>query len=263
MNPAQFALQIKKELEEVRWQGGAQNVVFGGNGQVFVSAGVPTPAQFPQSTPWCAILLQDGDADDEEPAYLEKAFFIITGQMVHSDPQGEGVVIGGPISDIGESAGRGVAEINERVRQAVQDLTGADGARVLLSTNSTGSPEVFGQGRQIATEDQTLVALCTSQPEFAAPQVLRHSLVDNTWRWEGRHCSDRYDFVDYALVEKAGAEPSTDPADGTIIYSGTAPEFAAAATSGITYTVFARYDVDGDGSEDFSSDPETGAYRVV
>jgi hypothetical protein len=64
-------------------------------------------------------------------------------------------------------------------------------------------------------------------------------------------------------VQKSGSTPSTDPSDGTVIYTGTAPTLTGLAVVGNTYTVFADYDARGNNIVDGSSSPVVGSYRAV
>lgn len=255
-----MALQIRAELRAVTWPGGTQQVVFGDRG-VVIFAGLPTEEQIPPGFPWCLVGLGDGEVDEEQPEFIQQRYTLLTGVDVAGDPLGEFSIIGGSIPDFGSSVGRGVAEVADRVRAAVQDLTGADGARIQLSSISTGTPTLLGQGRHLALDELTLQALCTSQPHYAAPQVLRVS--GTSWTWEGPHCSSRYDFLQYRLIEKTGTTPSKDPSEGTTVYTGTTASTTFTPLAGQTYTIFADYDARGIGSVEDSSEPELGSYVVI
>lgn len=263
MNPLQMALQIKHKLQEVAWPLGSGEVVFGSYG-VAIFAGTPNEEQFPAGYPWVLVTPGSGRMDPDHPELITQTFGLMVAAEVAGDPQGEFALVGGSISDLGKSAGRGVMEVSERARFAVQDLTGADGAKIIVTSTSTGGPFTMGQGRHIAVAELTLECLCTSQEHYAAPQHLTHTGGDGgTWSWEGAHCSDRFDFLQYRLVQKAGSSPSTDPSDGTVLYTGTTASTTGSATSGNTYTVFADYDARGGGAVEDSSEPEVGSYVVV
>lgn len=239
MNSWQFALQIQSLLEAAVWPTGNAELVFGAQGQsVAVFAGEPTPSDIPPGFPWCLVGVDDGAHDTDHPEFIEQGFTLITGVEVAGDPLGEFSMVGSSVSDLGSSAGRGVLEVTERVRTAVQDLTGIDGAKILLSASTTGSPAPLGPGRHLALGALSLTALCTSALHYAAPQEIAEAA--DAWSWEGSQCSSRWDFNQYRLVRKTGSAPQT-PSDGTVVYTGTLAAAAHTPVSGDTYTIFADY----------------------
>ena len=261
MNPAQMAQQIKHKLTTVAWPGGSTDVVFGLKA-VHVFAGSPTEAQIPPGFPWCLVSIESGEADEDHPEFITQNYRLISAVNVAGDPLGAHAIVGGAVSELGKSAGRGIAEIAERVRAAVGNLLGSDGAKIMLSLSSTGTPETLGDGRHLTMDSLTLTALCTSGLHYAAPQIIAHDGTD--WTWTGSHCSDRFDFKQYRLVRKSGSSASTSPSDGTVVYTGTPATFTGVKTTANTYTVFADYSarkqtdvIEG------SSDPEIGSYLVA
>ncbi len=260
MNPWQFAQQIKHQLQVVRWSSGDRALVFGRNG-VAVFAGEPSESQIPNAFPWALVGIAGGDFDEDDPEIVYQRFDILIGAEVAGDPLGEFALIGGAAANLGRSAGRGASELAERVRAAVQDLNGSDGAKILLSGTETGTPAVMGQGRHLVLERMTVEAVCHSRVEYAAPQNLRW--VNGTWQWAGEHCSRRHDFLQFRLLRKAGAEQSKDASDGVVLYTGTAPEWEGVQANGWTYTVFADYCSRGNGTIEGTSPPDVGAWRVV
>lgn len=261
MNSWQFAQQIKFELEKVAWPTGTQSVVFGAKGSVAVFAGVPSEEQIPPGFPWCLISIDGGDADEAHPEFITQTYTLLCAADATGDPMGEFSLIGGSVADKGRSVGRGVLEVVERVRAAVGNLTGIDGAQIQLSLSSTGSPSPIGQTRHLTLHEQSLTALCTSTLNYVAPQKLQHDGDD--WTWQGPHVSDRFDFLQYRLVRKSGTSPSTDPSDGTTVFTGEATTFTGVATAGNTYTIFADYNARSGATVDGSSSSEVGSFVVV
>lgn len=267
MNPLQMAQQIKHVLEQAVWPGDGGHAVFGTRGSVAVFAGAPTEEQIPAGLPFCLVGIDNGTFDDEDPNHLIQQFTLIVGAEVAGDPLGENALIGGSVQNLLQSAGRGVAEVSERVRIEVQDLTGADGAMVQLSGTSTSAPSLLGRARHIALQDLTLTAACTSAAYFSPPSRLRWEphpwRSGGFWRWDGDHCTARYDFAEFTLMRKQGTQPSLDVDDGDILYHGATAEFEAVKSNGYTYTVIASYASRGNTLIDGYSEPETGSYRVV
>lgn len=238
MNRWQMAQQIRHELESVRWQWGSQELVFGARGVVVTAAGI-TEEQIPKGFPFALVQLDSGSADPEHPELLTEQFTILVAANVAGDAMGEHAIIGGPTADLGHSAGRGCAELSERARYALQDLTGADGAKIILSGSQTEAPVTLGRGKHLAMESFALEAICTSQPHYAAPQEVTYSA--GTWSWQGSHCSERYDFIQFRLVGHASTIPPKTPDEGSVVYTGTQAQASHTANNGWSYTVFADY----------------------
>lgn len=262
MNPWQMAQQIKHELQQITWPDGTGGKVFGNLKQssVVVFAGVPTEQQLPTGYPWALVGIGNGEADEDHPELIEQQFEIVCGAQVGGDPMGEFALIGGSQSDLGKSAGRGILEVAERVRSAVQNLTGVDGAPVQITTSSTGSPTVVGRGKHLALDELVLTAVCTSALHYSAPQEA--SVSGSTLSWNGAHCEARFDFYQYRVFEEAGTEPSADPvSNGTLCYTGTATEKTGINT-GKALTVVADYNARGKLSAAGTSGVEVGAWAA-
>jgi hypothetical protein len=261
VNPTQLAQQIRHKLQSVAWPSGG-SVVFGANG-VRVFAGDPSEDQIPPQRPFALIGIGPSTADPDDPDILEQSFTAIVVAEVAGDSTGEFALIGGAVADMSKSAGKGVAEIAERVRSVIQSLTGVDGARILISATSSGGTQAVGANRHLAMQEMTFSAMCTAQPYYTAPQRIRYSPDDTLWQWAGVQCSSRFDFWRYRLVEKDGSAPSTSPSDGTVVYTGTAASAEYEAEAGNVYTVFADYDARGRGAVEGSSALERGSYLVI
>jgi len=260
MNPWQMAQQIKHLLQLVTWQQGDRDRIFGRNGSVAVFAGQPTEEQIPAGFPWAMVGIDSADFDPENPTVVNQRFNVIVAAEVAGDRSGEQAIIGGPARDLGRSAGRGSSEIAGWVRLALQDLNGADGAKVMLSGLSTSAPTTLGRGRHMVMDELTFSAVCTSHAYYAAPQELYWQ--GGAWRWTGHQCQSRYDFVQFSLVRKAGEEKSRRPSDGTIVYTGTDLTWTGPQVGGSTYTIFAEYASRSGGTIESASLPEVGSYRM-
>ena len=271
MNARQLAQKIKHELEQVVWPEGSGAVVFGSTtGRVAVFAGAPTEEQIPAGFPWALVGIDSGTHDPDEPGLITQGFTVTVAAEVAGDPMGQQALTGGPVSDRGKSAGRGVLDVIERARSAVQDLTGFDGVKVILSATSTGSPSVLGRGRHMALADVSLTAVCTSAEHYMAPQRLRYQPLGSSgkgtagrWTWDGRACEARFDFYRYMLRRKRGTTPSVSASDGEELYTGTSTEWVGVQESGYVYTIMAQYNSRGVSAAEGTSTAERGSYRVA
>lgn len=263
MNPLQMALQIRKELRALVWDVGSGDVVFGDRGVLVYAGGLLTEEQVVPGFPFALVVIESGTPDSDHPELIEQGFTVLTAAEVAGDPMGEFAVIGGSAADLGKSANRGVAEIAARVRSAVEDLVGVDGAKVILSSTSTGGAATVGRGRHIAFDELGLTAWCTSALHYAAPQQLDNT--SDTWTWQGAHCSDRFDFLQYRLMYKTGSTPPDTPGDADdVVYTGTAATTTHTAVVGRAYSVFADYNARGGSSVEGSSlGSEVGAYLTT
>ena len=261
MNPWQLAQQIKHELGQVTWPGGSGEVVFGSR-SVLVYAGALAEDEHPPGFPFAFVTIGAGTPDPDDPDVIEQQFSVATAVEVAGDPLGEHAVIGGARADIGRSQGAGIAEVAERVRSTLQTLTAADGASAVVTGSGIGAPAVLGRGKQLAFDEYTVSALCTSAARYTAPQELQ--VAGDTWSWRGEWCVPRFDFVSFTLGYVAGASAVATVAelDG-IVYTGTADETAAAPVAGRTYQVFAGYNGHGGATVDTYSDAVVGSFIVV
>lgn len=253
MNPWQLAQQLKHVLGNVTWPTGAVEKVFGS--AVYVYAGSqPNEEEIPPGFPFALVTIDSGIPDQDAPDLLLQTFSIVTAVEVAGDPLGEFAIIGGARVNEGTSAGAGVAEVAERVRAAVQQLTGADGASMIVSGTGTGAPTALGRGRHLAFDEFRVTALCTSQPHYAPPQEFK--IVGEAFSWRGeRQCEARFDFMQYRVGYVAGHVPARTPAECiSIVYTGTDHEVAIVPIPGRTWSVFADYDPRDTGAVAFSSD---------
>ncbi len=240
MNPWQMAQQLKAALAAVAWPDASANVVFGPR-SVFVFAGAPSDDEAPPGFPFALVTIDAGTPDADDPDLILQQFTIITAVEVAGDALGEFAVIGSAAADLGKSQGRGIAEVAERVRSAVQDLTGADGAAMVVSSTGITAPASLGRGKQLAFDEVTVTAMCTSQPHYAAPQQTK--LVGSVLSWVGAHCEARFDFLRYRVGYVVSNTPAETPADcAGFAYTGTHREAAISVVAGRTYSVFADYD---------------------
>jgi len=262
VNPWQMAQQIKHKLTTVAWPGGSAEVVFGTR-SVHVFAGTPTEDQIPSGFPWAMVNIGTGAPDEDHPELMEQDFTVLAAVDVAGDPLGEFSVIGGATGDLGQSSSRGILEVAERVRSAVQNLTGADGAKILLSSVSTGAVDALGGGRHLAMDSLGLTAVCTSALHYAAPQKLILTGAD-AFTWAGGdlngdgHCAERFDFKQYRLYESDAA--ITAPVVDDLVATVTVASATHTAVSSSFYTVFADYNArDTTGSVVGTSSVEVGS----
>lgn len=251
MNPNQLAQQLKHEILRLTWP--SSEHVFGPATVAVVADAPPTEEQYPPAFPFAFIRIDSGIPDADHPDLITQDFSIMVAAEVAGDPLGEFAVVGGPILPGAPHANRGVAEVEERVRFAVEDLNTTLGVAIQVSATATGGTGLGGRARHVARSEFTVSAVCTSAPFYVPPQRFR--LVGSVWSWSGEHCQRRFDFVNFRLVYKLGSLPQ-DPFDGTTVYEGIEASATHNRVDGAHYVVFAQYDSRG------GNVMEDGAYSL-
>ena len=133
MNPNEILVAIRAALVAAGWAGG--EVAFA---SVHATAGLPTPAAFASLRLPCALIQLGGaTADDEEPGLIRQEFQVTICQAVAGDTVAENVVLGANrTGGAGSSRGKGLVEIEERMKQAIQELGPAAGVRLMFRSSS-------------------------------------------------------------------------------------------------------------------------------
>lgn len=265
MNVWQHALEYRARLAAVRWADGLQELVFGEVGVRIVSV-QPNTDDLPEGWPWCLVIIGSGSADDDEPDLITQTFSIVPCALVEGDPMGEHALIGGARegSEVGTSAMRGVLELEERVRSAVADLTGADGTPVKVSAAGSGGSEPLAPGLHIAFRPMEVEAVCTGSLEWRPPHTLQSVVVGPNVNLSWLKPNVLHGYVEDVVVRKAGSVPPADVTDGTEVYRGTADNTVDAPGVGTwAYAVFAGYSMVGGTTSQVYSSVLPGTTRVA
>lgn len=262
MNARQMAQQIKSVLATAIWPESPNALVFGER-LVFVLAGPPDENELPGSFPFALVNIGGGTSDPDDPNLLDQTFDVLTVSDVSGGRMGEQALIGGAKSSLGTSANRGVLELDDRVRDALKDLRGVDGAALQLHTTATGSTVHLGRGRHLGIGESTFTGWVTAAPSYTNPTRLAKSGSD--WTWAGGQCSNRFDFLQYRLGYVAGSTPAQTPGDlDTVVYTGTVAATTRTPIAGKAYSVFADYGSRGGTAIEGSSDGrELGAFLTT
>lgn len=262
MNARQMAQQMRYVLGAAVWPEGAGALVFG-DSLSYVLAGLPDEDELPGRFPFVLINLGGGTTDPDDPNLLEQGFDVLTVVDVPGGRLGEQALTGGAKSGLGTSANRGVLELNDRVRDALKDLRGVDGAALQLHATSTGAPTRLGRGRHLAIGESNFTAWVTAAPSYTHPTRLAES--GGTWTWVGAQCSSRFDFLKFRLGYVDGAVPATNPLDLDVtVYTGSALTTDVGAVAGKAYSIFAEYNARGGSVREGASDGrELSAYLTT
>lgn len=262
MNARQMAQQIRQVLAAAVWPESPGDLVFGDR-LSYVMAGLPEEDELPGAFPFVLVNIGSGTSDPDDPNLLEQSFDVLTVADVSGGRMGEQSLIGGAKSALGSSANRGVLELNDRVRDALKDLRGVDGAALQLRSTSTGSPERLGRGRHLAIGESSFTGWVTAAPSYTHPTRLAES--SGTWTWVGAQCAARFDFLRYRLGYVDGATPATSPDDlDTVVYTGTGLTTSHTPVVGKAYSIFADYGTRGGTAVEGSSDGrELTAYMTT
>lgn len=261
MNPWQMAQQIRYLLRKQRWQGGQGELVFGDAVNVFAGS-TPDQEAIPHGFPFALIGIDTRSHDPDEPSLIQQEFSILVAAEVAGDHLGELAVIGGSRPEASSSAGAGIGEVVEQAHRAIQDLTGADGSRIMASATGGSASAPMQPGRHCVFEQLTVSAACTTEQYYDPPQDFRRS--GSVWSWSGSHCEARFDFVRYRIGWVSGAVPATNYLDiEGVEYTGAERTATFAAVAGRAYSVFAEYSPRGGVRRLYSPGNQTGAYLIT
>lgn len=257
-----MAQQIRHLLAAATWPQSPGDLVFGDR-LAFVLAGLPEEDELPGAFPFVLVNIGTGTADPDEPDLMEQTFDVLTVADVPGGRMGEQALIGGAKSQNGTSANRGILELNDRVRDVLKDLRGADGAALQLRATAAGAPVRLGRGRHLAVGESTFTGWVTAAPSYTPPSRLNKS--GSNWTWTGGPCSSRFDFIRYRLGYVAGSTPAQTPdaAGFTVVYTGTTAAVTVAPVSSKAYSVFADYGTRGTVIEGSSDGREVGAFLTT
>ena len=254
MNVHQLAHQVQHKLETVTWPKGSQSVVFGSR-NVKVISGDPTDEQIPPSFPFSLVSIGTGANDADHPDHVMERLKVLVAVSVKGDPMGQAAVLGGVAPDLGKSGGRGVLEVAERARAAVGDLTGADGATLVVSQITRDVPRRLGQmGSHGVVAEFTIEAACTVDPYWIEPQML--AVAGGNWTWSGAHCKELGSFLQFRLGYRSGSAASSPTDPGVTILGGTSDEYLTGfpPVAGQFYSIWADYAPRGTNTAEETSD---------
>lgn len=213
--------------------------------------------------PFCLIYVDDVEADGEEPGLILQTFGVVLVAAVEGDPFGERVLMGGPRLTVGQSYGRGILEVEAKVRAKIGKLTGADGTRAVLQYTGSASVERVGS-KAFAARRYNVKAWCTSEPHYDAPVHLvatgGSGQVSLSWTLPPA----RFDRLSVILRRATGATAPTSATTGTgvTLASATATSVTDTVAAGTySYSVWESYDETGSGTAERYSSQVLGSYR--
>lgn len=263
MNTWQCARQIRHKLLARQWPDSPQGTIFG---SVFVTQSTfedinPASIVYPAAI----VRVLDSQTDPDDQRYQVQRFEVVILVKHSGDQFGEAAMIGGNRTSQGGSGGRGVLEVEEQVREALQFLDPLSAVRLqLVSSGAADCILAEGVG-YIVGRPMTFQARLTTNRVYPAPnfgKTLTSSVLAGTvslsWLW-----SERFDLHAAAtaprqltsarglltLVRKAGATPPASVSDGTLVTLASNASTSATDSPGTgtwSYALFAQYDEFGD-----------------
>lgn len=276
MNAQQFARQIQYVLAAQTWVDSPSEYVFGrhaggigAGGSVIVTDGPEAKALAELRTPFCLVTVGDNRPDEEHPDLEQQDFDLILVVQVEGDDLGERVLLGGPRPSAGgqgSSRGRGMLEVEERVKAAAGRLTGADGCPAALAcVGSPPSVKVEG-GYMVSSRKYRLRAWCTRQRTYDPPTALvaTGGVGSVTLSWALP--PTRWDLRQMVLRKASGSTAPASASAGTgVTLSGdlatSVVDTVAAGTW--SYALFAGYSETGEAANERYSSQVTGTTRTA
>jgi hypothetical protein len=214
-------------------------------GRVGVTPARPDFFTLDSVVPFALIHPETTRAHAEHPAdIVEEAHWTVALFGANAtDQAGGAALVGGNRASLGSSRGRGILEVESRVKAALFTQLGLV-AR--LRSGGTQPPDVAGRmggfaaSRALEVVATRLPALHTYAP---VQQLLGTSPssghVSLTW---AALPSARYDLVGYTWVRVSGSTPATSPTGGTFVAGAGTTLSDAPGTGTWSYTIFWAYD---------------------
>ena len=276
MNPWQCAQQLKYLLQVAVWPDGAAGPVFS---DVRVTQGPLESASGALRYPLAIIRVTTSEPDRQNPGLLTERFEVVLAVAHAGDQIGEMSMIGGQRSSQAQSYGRGLMEVEERLRVAVSELNSTSGISVVESATSAAEAGYQDGVGYVATRAYTLDARLTTTRKYPTPNgenaltatggvgTVSLSWAALTPRFDA-HPAVALPVLDargsFYLVRKSGSTAPSSVSDGTTVYSGGfSTSYSASVAAGTyTYGLFTQFDEFGDGVTSLRYS-DTPAYATV
>jgi hypothetical protein len=280
LNTWQCSRQIAYTLSKLTWEDSPSTRVFG---SVHVTQGPSSEAADILRPTLALVRVLDSTSDDEDTRIILQKFEVVLAVAHAGDNLGEYAMIGGQRKSRGESSGRGLLEIEERVTNALNEVDLGRG-QIGLQLVSAGAAEgqmVEGIG-YVATRGYTFEGWLTTTRTYAKPNYgnkltssVNAGTVTLSWTLVDRfdfhaansilpspHSSNRGSVI---LRRASGSTPPSSSSSGTgVTLSG---DFATTVNdtpgSGTwSYALFAEYDEFGNDTSLRYSDAATVTVSV-
>lgn len=263
MNPWQFVRQIQFLLQTATWPDSPSGPVFS---EVRVTQGPLESAVAALRYPLAIVRVGTSEPDKQNPGLLTEQFEVALAVAHAGDQIGEFAMIGGQRSSRGTSSGRGLMEVEERLRAVVQELNSLSGVSVVESGTSAAEASYVDGAGYVAARSYTLSARLTSTRKYPTPNnenALTASAGSGTATLSWAALTPRFDahaavttpslpaVGSFVLVRKAGSSAPSSVSDGTTVYSGgfsTSYNDTGVSPATYTYGLFTQFDEFGDGT---------------
>ncbi len=259
MNGWQVAKQLRHLLRAATWSDSPSNKVFG---QVLVSQGPNDRAVGQLRFPFALVIPLDASADEEEPTLEEHTFEVRLVNRVANDPWGESVLIGGPRSSQGSSAGRGLMELEEELLSTIASLDRTNGIRLRLDYRSAIEAQISEDLGYVALRGYRFKALLTTSRSYEGPSRLTAaSLGAGNVKLSWTNPPSRYDTLGLVLRRASGATAPATPTDGTgiTVPAGAVEVTDTTASGGVSYSLWTTYNETGGTTAERYSDAAASA----
>lgn len=263
-SPRQTIEQMRYLATTATWSTSPSSVVVGSS--AYVTPGIEDESRLPSRVPFALFNLGDSRADSDDPDLIEQDFIMVVATKVVGHQMGEAHLLGGSSGQSPRSAysdGRGALEVAVPLVEAMQSLTGADGAPIIVSWQSAVQVQKHTQ-RELAWQQYVFKGYCTRDDDYPEPSNFTATGGSGEIVMAWTLPAPRYDLSSIIVRYASGATAPATTTDGTGVTLGS--DLATGVTqSGLgsgTYSVsvFGRYVAHG---ENFDSEPITRTSVVV
>lgn len=259
MNTDQIARQVKYLLQAAVWADAAQ--VFASE-SVMVSLGMAAAVAAEKRLPFALIRPGSETPHEEQPSQTKIEFTVTVVVSNQGDQYGEAMLIGAHRG--AGSVGRGLLEVEARVKSALVQIGAASGVPILFrGAGAAAASQVEGLG-YVVWRDYRFAAEGTIVETYQAPSgLVRTGTTTAILAW---NASPRFDFYGFVLRRASGATPPATIADGTGVTLSSITATSKTDTPGAgtySYSLFAQYDDTSSGAAVATSAPQTLVSVVV
>lgn len=250
MNEWQLLKQIRHLLRDIAWADGTGSKVF--RDSVIVSSGGDPEAIASLSLPAAMIRPGGSQADaahGDNPTSLQVEFTVRIFQKSAGDRVGEHVLLGvkQPGVTSGNSAGKGLFQIEELVYSALSDLHQKNGVDIIVQGASSVESQMIEGSVAVAARDLVFTSLVTTSRTYPKPPRLLASPGPSTVSFAWALPPSRFDFLKMKLRSAIGGTPPSSHIDGSEVTitnpaTDTSTSFTGSPSTEYSFSLFALYD---------------------
>lgn len=272
MNLWQIVNQIVYLLQQQKW-GSTSTPVFHPMSVVPVAADSDADALDARLImPMALVIPESGESDPahgEEPDHKARRITVALITRNENDLLGTGALMGAVRSGVASSRGRGVAEFEEELFNAIKKLVVVNGITISLKGLGESGTRKDPDDNSYAFQEYQFEAFCGSSLYYPSGRKFRAQEKTGEIGLTWQNAPTRYDLYRARIIRKAGSSAPTSVSDGTELTLGsnlpTSFADSGLAAGTYSYALFMSYDdfAESRGAANPGSDLRTSESVVV